>query len=159
MCSSDLLEAAYAVRLEREWTKDQILERYLNTVYFGNNAYGIAAAAEAYFGKTVGQLGLVEGAFLAGMIRSPIGYDPILKPERSRARFKVVMSRLADERLIEADRAKALGENWAIPEVLRTRPGQSFTPTYFTAAVRDYLLTGSGLLGDTVQEQIGRAHV
>lgn len=148
-----ILQARYATLLEKKLTKKAILERYLNTIYFGNNAYGISAAAEAYFGKPVKDLSLVEGAFLAGMIRSPIGYDPIRRPERSRARFKVVMSRLADEQLLDEKRATDLGENWPIPEILRSRPGESFAPTYFTSAVRDLLLQGSDLLGDTVQER------
>lgn len=148
-----LLQARYAVLLEKKLTKKQILERYLNTIYFGNNAYGLAAAAEAYFGKPVNRLTLVEGAFLAGMIRSPIGYDPIRRPERSRARFQVVMRRLADERLIDEREATRLGESWTIPEILKSRPGETFAPTYFSAAVRDYLLEGSDLLGETVQER------
>ncbi|MEY4372591.1 MAG: hypothetical protein RL219_1360, partial [Actinomycetota bacterium] len=148
-----LLQARYAVMLEKRLSKQQILERYLNTIYFGNNAYGIAAAAEAYFGKTVDRLSLTEGAFLAGLIRSPIGYDPIRRPERSRARFKVVMSRLADEKLIEAPEAERLGDEWPIPEILKSRPGESYQPTYFTAAVRDYLLEGSDILGGSVQER------
>lgn len=148
-----MLQARYAVLLEKRLTKKQILERYLNTIYFGNNAYGLAAAAEAYFGKPVARLTLTEGAFLAGMIRSPIGYDPIRRPERSRARFRTVMLRLADERLLDAAEAKRLGEEWAIPEILQSRPGESFAPTYFSAAVREYLLEGSDLLGDTVQER------
>jgi membrane peptidoglycan carboxypeptidase len=83
-----ILEASYAVRLERQMSKDQILERYLNTVYLGNNAYGLQAAAETYFGKNVDQLDLWEGAFLAGLIRNPSGYDPIAHPERARARVR-----------------------------------------------------------------------
>ena len=61
-----LLQILYALRLEKGRTKSEILERYLNTIYLGNNAYGIQAAAEVYFGKSVGELTLVEGAFLAG---------------------------------------------------------------------------------------------
>ena len=148
-----VLQARYATLLEKRITKKEILERYLNTIYFGNNAYGISAAAEAYFGKPVQRLTLVEGAFLAGMIRSPIGYDPIRRPERSRARFKVVMERLADEQLLDVAQAEDLGENWQIPEILRSRPGEAFSPTYFSAAVRDFLLQDSDLLGDTVQER------
>ena len=72
--------------LEKKLTKEQILERYLNTVYFGNGSYGIQAAAEMYFNKNVDQLTMVEGAFLAGLIRAPSGYDPFRYPDRSKAR-------------------------------------------------------------------------
>ena len=92
-----LLQIHYALMLENQYTKDEILERYLNTVFFGNNAYGIQAAAEVYFGKTVDQLTFIEAAFLAGLVRSPSGYDPIDNPERSRARFHQVIDRLVDD--------------------------------------------------------------
>ena len=82
-----LLQVHYALMLDRAKTKDEILERYLNTVFFGNNAYGIQAASETYFGKTVDQLTFIEAAFLAGLVRSPSGYDPVINPERSRSRF------------------------------------------------------------------------
>jgi penicillin-binding protein 1A len=74
--SRKVKEAALAIKLERKLTKDQILERYLNAVYFGRGAYGIEAAAQAYFGKDVGALGLPEASFLAGLIRSPETDDP-----------------------------------------------------------------------------------
>lgn len=73
-------EAAVAVRLERELSKNQILERYLNTIYFGRGAYGVQAAAEAYFGKGVGQIDLNDAAYLAGLIRSPDTADAWAHP-------------------------------------------------------------------------------
>ena len=90
------LQIHYAMMLENQYTKDEIFERYLNTVFFGNNAYGVQAAAEVYFGKTVDQLTFIEAAFLAGLVRSPSGYDPIDNPERSRARFAQVVDLLVD---------------------------------------------------------------
>ena len=88
--------------LEKEMSKDDILERYLNTVFFGNNAYGLQAAAEVYFGKSVDQLTMIEGAFLAGLVRSPSGYDPFRRPERARARFSQVVERLVDVGMLTA---------------------------------------------------------
>ncbi len=76
------LQAHYATMLEKKMSKNAILERYLNTVFFGNNAYGLQAAAEVYFGKNVGDLTMIEGAFLAGLVRSPSGFDPIRHSER-----------------------------------------------------------------------------
>ncbi len=70
-------------------TKDQILERYLNTIFFGNNAYGLQAAAEVYFGKNASELTMIEGAFLAGLVRSPSGFDPIRHPEHGRGPVQV----------------------------------------------------------------------
>src|SRR6478735_6191827 len=77
-----LLQVHYALMLERQYSKDQILERYLNTVFFGNNAYGIQAAAETYFGTTADQLTFIQAAFLAGVVRAPTAYDPVTSPER-----------------------------------------------------------------------------
>ena len=105
-----VLQAHYATMLEKEMSKDEILERYLNTVFFGNNAYGLQAAAEVYFGKSVDQLTMVEGAFLAGLVRSPSGYDPIRRPERARARFKQVLDRLVDVGLLTQAQADDLAD-------------------------------------------------
>jgi hypothetical protein len=69
-------EFALAVNLERQYSKDQILERYLNTIYFGREAYGIAAAAHAYFGVTPDRLTFAQGAVLAAVIKDPWRYDP-----------------------------------------------------------------------------------
>ncbi|MCU1367504.1 MAG: putative penicillin-binding protein, partial [Ilumatobacteraceae bacterium] len=146
-----LLQVHYALMLEKVMTKDQILERYLNTIFFGNNAYGLAAAAETYFGETLDQLTLVQGAFLAGLIRSPSGYDPFRQPERARARFEQVLDRLVDEQLItDAQRIDYL-TTWPIPEVAQNLPGRDNAPTYFTEALQDYLLNKSNILGTDEQ--------
>lgn len=147
------LQAHYATMLEKKLTKDEILERYLNTVYFGNNAYGLQAAAEVYFGKNVDQLTMVEGAFLAGLVRSPSGYDPIRNLEQSHRRFAQVVERLQKVGLVTPEEGADLVENWPIPERVRSIPTLSTEPTYFTLALRDYLLTRSNILGATEQER------
>ncbi len=147
------LQALYALRLENKLTKDEILERYINTVFFGNNAYGLQAAAEVYFGKNVEELTMVEGAFLAGLVRSPSGYDPIRNPEPSRRRFAQVAERLGDVGLVTPEQAERLATNWEIPYRVRQIPTFDTEPTYFTNALRDYLLTRSNILGDTEQER------
>jgi penicillin-binding protein 1A len=113
-----ILEAAYAVQLEKEWTKDQILERSLNTLYFGNGAYGLEAAAETYFGKDVGQLDMIEGVFLAGLIRNPVGYDPITHSDRSRLRFGQGLDRLVAVGKLTAEQAKQTLADWKLPAKL-----------------------------------------
>jgi len=92
--SRKLKEAVLAVRLEGELTKQQIMERYLNTVYFGNGAYGIGAAAQTYFNEPVDKLTRVQGALLAGLIQDPNGYDPIAHPDLARSRRNFVLSRM-----------------------------------------------------------------
>ncbi|UYP18956.1 penicillin-binding protein [Rhodococcus sp. Z13] len=69
-------ELVISTKMAREWTKDEILEAYLNTIYFGRGAYGIASASQAYFGKPVGELTVAEGAVLAGVIQTPSSLDP-----------------------------------------------------------------------------------
>jgi penicillin-binding protein 1A len=81
-----LKEAAIAVKIERTYTKDQLLERYLNTVYFGRGAYGVQAAAQAWFGKDVSVLGLREAAYLAGLIRAPQLADVVPNPDTAERR-------------------------------------------------------------------------
>ncbi len=103
-----LEEAVLAIRLEDQMTKDQILERYLNTVYFGNGTYGVQAAAEVYFGVGVGELGQNEAAFLAGLIRNPIGYDPFLYPEVAKERRDLILDRLTTVGQIDAADAERL---------------------------------------------------
>lgn len=148
-----LLQVHYAILLEKEMAKNDILLRYINTIFFGNNAYGLQAAAETYFAKDVSELTMVEGAFLAGLIRSPSGYDPITRPERSRARFGVVLDRLVDEGMLTATEADLLKVDWILPERVRESPTIQQTRTYYTEALRDYLLNRSTFLGETEQER------
>jgi penicillin-binding protein 1A len=98
-------EAALARQLETKWSKDKILLRYLNTVYFGEGAYGIQAAAKTYFGKTAGKLTLAEGAALAAIIRSPEDYDPFKHPAANRDRRALVIDRMESLDFIDPVRA------------------------------------------------------
>ncbi|GAB2472443.1 transglycosylase domain-containing protein [Jatrophihabitans fulvus] len=89
--SRKLKELMIAVKLSREYSKDQILEFYLNTVYFGRGAYGIQAAAQAFFGVDVQKLTVAQGALLAGLLRAPAYYDPVDNPSASKARWQYVL--------------------------------------------------------------------
>jgi penicillin-binding protein 1A len=148
-----VLEAAYAWRLEQQWTKEEILERYLNTIYFGNNAYGLQAAADTYFGKPVNELDLYEGSFLAGMIQNPSGYDPIQRNDRSRSRFKTVMQRLVAVKKIDQATAEKQGNGWALPDRLKKDSKPPAPTSYFTAKVRRQLLTETNILGTSDSER------
>lgn len=152
------LQAHYALMLENKLSKRKILERYFNTVFFGNNAYGLAAAAEVYFGKKASELTLLEGAFLMGLVRSPSGYDPIRYPEAARRRFKQVTTRLAAVGLITKDDAAYQAEHWPIPDQVRTLPTTNTKPTYYNLALKDYLLTKSDVLGTTEQERANQLY-
>jgi membrane peptidoglycan carboxypeptidase len=90
-------EIFLSVKLDRQYTKDQILQDYLNTIYFGRGAYGIQAAAQTYFGVDVDQLTVDQGAVLAQVIRAPSYYDPETDPQRAEARFRYVLSGMAEQ--------------------------------------------------------------
>ncbi len=83
--SRKLKEAALAWQLEQRWSKDRILTAYLNTIYFGNGAYGIEMASRVYFDKHAAELTLPEAALLAGLPASPGAYDPAASPEAAKA--------------------------------------------------------------------------
>ncbi|MFC4050299.1 penicillin-binding protein [Actinomadura syzygii] len=89
-------ELRYAVAIEKRYTKDEILRRYLNIAYYGDGAYGIEAASRHYFSKHAAELSLSEAALLAGIIRYPYAYDPTRHPGAARERRNVVLHRMAE---------------------------------------------------------------
>jgi penicillin-binding protein 1A len=97
-----LREAALAMGLERTLTKDQILERYLNTVYFGEGAYGVGAAARVYFGHPATRLSLPEAALLAGLIRSPSHADPVKSAKAAKVRRGQVLDAMVETGAVTA---------------------------------------------------------
>ncbi|MTW86048.1 PBP1A family penicillin-binding protein [Virgibacillus dakarensis] len=103
-------EAWLALQLEREYSKDQILEMYLNNVYFGHGAYGIKTASEIYFGKDLSELNLSQAALLAGLPNAPSADDPFKHPERAKERRDQVLSAMVSNHVIsehQAGQAKA----------------------------------------------------
>ena len=106
-----LREARYALALERELSKDEILLRYLNIAYYGNGAHGLGTAADFYFTRSVRTLTLAQGALLAGIVQSPGRLDPVDDPEAALARRNVVLARMAAVGwLSEPERAAAAAE-------------------------------------------------
>lgn len=106
-------ELALAVQLERNYTKDQILELYLNTIYFGHGAYGIREACQTYFGKEPKDLDLAQCAMLAGLPQAPSAYDPISHPQDGAKRMTTVLALMAEQGIISpAEAAKAAAELW-----------------------------------------------
>lgn len=101
-------ELVYSAKMANEWSKDEVLEAYLNTVYFGRNAYGVQAAAHAFFDKPVDQLTAAEGAVLAASIQRPSELDPWTNPEEAETRWSYVMDGMAEIGAITAEeRAQA----------------------------------------------------
>ena len=104
-----LKEAALAWQLEQRWSKDQILTAYLNTIYFGNGAYGVERAARTYFGHTAAKLNLPEAALLAGIPEDPSLYDPVAHPQTAKARRTTVLQLMLQQGVINAARYR-----WAV---------------------------------------------
>jgi membrane peptidoglycan carboxypeptidase len=102
-----LRELQLAIEIEQELTKDQILERYLNIVYFGDGAYGVEAAARQYFSTSAAKLTLAQAAMLAGLVQLPSLYDPTRDPDAARERRDVVLSRMADLGRVTDEEASA----------------------------------------------------
>ncbi|MCX5147542.1 penicillin-binding protein [Streptomyces sp. NBC_00320] len=130
-----------AIKLGREKSKDYILEGYLNTSYFGRNAYGIQAAAQAYYGKDVGKLTTAEGAYLATLLNSPSAFDVVAHPQsrtRALARWNYVLDGMVKKQWLPA------GERTAtqFPEPGKVRPaaGLSGQRGYLVEAVKDYIV-------------------
>lgn len=110
-----LQEALLAIGLESRFSKDEILELYLNRVYFGAGTYGIEAAAERYFAKSATDLTLREAALIAGLLKAPSRYDPTRNPQGAEARMRIVVNSMVDAGLLEAARAEAVLAAPAIP--------------------------------------------
>jgi penicillin-binding protein 1A len=144
--SRKLKEAALAWQLERRWTKDRILTAYLNTIYFGNGAYGIEMAARVYFDKHASELKLAEAALLAGLPASPGAYDPVKNPSRSRLRRATVLNLMVEQGLVT--RRDAIAAN-RVPLPKRKAVGLPETASrqpYFAEYVKQQLVPyyGSG---------------
>lgn len=141
-----LKEAALAWQLERAWSKDKILTAYLNTIYFGNNAYGIQMAARAYFKKRARDLNLAEAALLAGIPANPAAYDPVARPKAAKKRRTVILDLMLEQDLItEADYVAA--NEAPIPKAEEVRlPGTRGPAQYFVEYVKSQLVPyyGSG---------------
>ena len=125
-----------AIQIERRYSKDQILEMYLNHYYFGQGSYGVQAAAETFFNKDVEQLDLGESALLIGLLGAPYRYDPLEHPELALKRRNIVLRAMEDHGAITPDEATAAIEE---PLHLDPRARQGGLAPYFVEEVRQYL--------------------
>jgi penicillin-binding protein 1A len=140
-----LQEVILAVQIERRYTKQEVLEMYLNQIHFGHNAYGVQAAAKLYFGKDVSQLALGEAAMIAGVAKSGNIYSPYVDAGRAKSRRDVVLDQMARYGKItqaEADAAKALDL------VVTGIPAENYPAAYFVDYILEQLLDAYG--ADTV---------
>lgn len=145
-----LVELRYARALEADRSKQEILERYLNEVYIGRGAYGVAAAAEAFFGRDVAHLEADQAALLAGMIAAPARFSPDFAPQRARARRNQVLHGMAEEGYLTPHRAElAAAQPLGVIERTRATPRDP----YVVEQVKRELLA-SPALGETVPDRI-----
>lgn len=134
-----LLEIRVAREIEERFTKPEILELYLNHIYFGGGAYGIDAAAQQYFGKDAKSLSLEQAALLAALPRAPSYYDPRRRPDEARARRDLVLSLMAEQGRIDAEEAeKASGRPLRLAEARQAKGARVVAP-YYVQVVRELL--------------------
>jgi penicillin-binding protein 1A len=138
--SRKMKETMLALQIERNWPKKQILETYLNQVYFGSKAYGIQAAAQTYFGKGVGELNLAECALLAGLPQRPSKLNPYDHAEQARGRRNIVLRRMAELGMIKPAEAEAAIKQPIRLAFKRPPPGTGFKRApFFCNAVMEQL--------------------
>ncbi len=152
--SRKIEEATLAMALERNYSKDAILEQYLNTIYFGGGAYGIEAAAKTFFGVPAKELNIAQAALLAGIIQSPSRYNPHQNPENALARRNLVLERMNEQDYITDEeltfvRAVPLG---VLPKADSGASQRSPAP-HFVEEVKEWLLKESDALGSNQAER------
>ncbi len=130
--SRKIQEALLAMEIERYYTKDEILERYLNLIYLGSGAYGVDAAAHTYFGRSVTDLTIGQAALLAGLVAAPSDYSPYVNLQLARERQSHVLDRMADSGYISEQQAQ--DAKLAPLELVGERPAglQGFRAPWFT---------------------------
>jgi membrane peptidoglycan carboxypeptidase len=158
--SRKILEIRAAIDLEKTLTKDQILDNYLNIAYFGNGAYGIEAAAQRYFSIPASKLNLVQSALLAGLVQSPLTYDPIRHKTNAKQRRDIVLSRMHELAMINGKQYKqavtarvTLKQHLPKSGCISAVAGLGFFCTY----VRNLVAAGAdafGKLGATAQQRL-----
>ncbi|MCL6559873.1 MAG: transglycosylase domain-containing protein, partial [Firmicutes bacterium] len=130
-----LEEVVLTIQLERKYTKKEILEMYLNQIYFGRGSYGIEAASRTYFNKPAKDLGLAESAMLAGIPRAPSLYSPSQNLEAAKARQATVLNRMAELGMISGEQARRAGEEFLQPV---KAPAAIKKAPYFSAEIVKY---------------------
>ena len=137
-------EAILAMRIEQAYSKDRILELYLNEIFFGLGAYGIASAALTYFDKPVGDLSIAESAYLAALPKGPNNYHPFRQPDRAIERRNWVIDRMAENGYISSEEA-AEAKQQPLGVNTRTQTHYLFASEYFSEEVRRQIIQKYGV--------------
>jgi membrane peptidoglycan carboxypeptidase len=150
-----LQELRYALAIEKQMTKKQILEGYLNIAYFGSGAYGVEAAARRYFSKSASRLTLAESSLLAGLVQQPYGYDPIRHPEAAINRRSIVLNRMAELGYTTQEQADAT-KNRPLSDILNPTTNSNGCTSSIAPFFCDYVLKvvrSSQAFGATLAER------
>src|ERR1700691_2531141 len=131
-------EALLALRIERTYSKEKILELYLNEIYLGFGAYGVAAASLLYFDKSVHELSIAEAAYLAALPKGPNNYNPFRKRDEAIARRNYVIDRMVEDGYISAE-AGLDAKKQPLDITVRPTGAHVFSAEYFTEEVRRYV--------------------
>jgi len=134
-------ELLLARKMEEVLSKDEILEIYLNYIYFGHGAYGVQVASKTYFGKNISEISLEEAAFLAGLPKAPNDYSPYRHPDKAKFRQRIVLKRMVDEGYISQTEYRNAYEKDLIFKKLHA--GEDFG-LYFKEHIRQYLISRYG---------------
>ena len=148
-----LRELRYAIAFEQKYSKDWILERYLNIAYFGDGTYGIQSAARHYFDVNAKNLDLRQSAMLAGLVKNPTGYDPTNSPDRALDRRNVVLDRMAELNVISRQKADRSKEQKLGLHVVAAKNGCLYSRAPFFCDYATNWLLHDPELGETVAER------
>ncbi|WP_018531816.1 MULTISPECIES: transglycosylase domain-containing protein [unclassified Streptomyces] len=149
--SRKVKEFFISIKLDREESKDEILEGYLNTSYFGRNAYGIQAASQAYYGVDVEELTTAQGAYLAALLNAPSAYDVIAHPEnkdKALARWNYVLDGMVKKKWLSASDRQNM--TFPMPQEAKGPAGMSGQRGYIVQAVKDFITSNKILDEDTL---------
>ena len=142
MVWTKLKEWTTAVKLERNYTKDEIIDMYLNSVFFGSGAYGVRAASETFFAKEPADLSIEEAATLIGMVNKPTRYNPVLHPDLSLSRRNFVIGRMQKNRFLTREEADSLYKVPLNVDKYQVQDHNSGTGPYFRDMLRRYMSEG-----------------
>ncbi|HEY0905396.1 MAG TPA: transglycosylase domain-containing protein, partial [Marmoricola sp.] len=148
-----LRELRYAIAFEQKYSKDWILERYLNIAYFGDGTYGIQSAARHYFDVNAKNLNLRQSAMLAGLVKNPTGYDPTNSPDRALERRNVVLDRMAELNVITREKADRVKQKGLGLDVVAAKNGCLYSRAPFFCDYAINWLLHDPDLGETVAER------
>ena len=147
-----------AIQLERHYTKNQILEFYLNRIFFGHTSYGVESAAHTYFGKSVGELNLAESAMLAGIPKSPQLYSPYLNFDKAKQRQEIVLNTMVEMGCISREEAENAKKDEIVLIGLKNAKADYKAPFYTDYVIQELVMLLQKELGLSEDEAYNKIY-